>query len=705
MTEPHNNPEQTPDAALLLEFVRSGSEPAFQSLVEKYAGMLIGIARRQTSNSELAEEIVQNVFAIFARKAARLKATPTLAGWLYRTTMIECTATLRKERARKERMKQISAETIVGLDGDNVWREAMPLLDEAMEALSPGDRDIVLMRFWERKSFKEIGRANGKSEDASQKQTERALHKLSSALNRKGISITVGALAAGIPVQLATAVPLSLVTAITQDALASASTLSTGTLILKSIQAMTYAKTKTALAVAVAAAVPMTMQWNANNDLRTQLTHLESQLEQARSVSVKPTSRVPAATPAQPVQSVGQAQSTVDPQPPALPTTPADMVAEWRRALSERDPVKRLFWISRLLEGVNAETAPVIAAAFEQARKSGARFDKEYEAFMRTWARLDGQAAVAQAVKEAGGAAGKPGVLAAVAGWADSDPAAARSWIEQLPDNQAKEDLIVALLDGWSTADIDAASRYAESRPRTPARNRMRQLLMERVLMDGGIEAARTWFNDIDGEGQNRPYKQLAFDELINRMLTTDPSTAATWIKEKEGEPFLGGRAIRDVARQLADSNPTEALEWVGKLKEIKPGQRTSSYSQVMSTWAKQDPSAAGAWLNQNTGHTRYDSMVNRYILTISDIVPETAMQWAQSIGDENRRQISTLIAGAGLLAQKGEAAIPQLKAAGFTPEMIAAAPQRRAFALANSNSESAQRTLLSESPKLPAAP
>lgn len=129
----------------------------------------------------------------------------------------------------------------------------------------------MLMRFWDKKSFRAIARAQGKTEAASQKQGERALEKLSLKLRRRGVAITVGALAAGFTSQLAAAAPAALISAVSHGALAAAPTLSTGTLILKSIEAMTYAKTKIAVAVALVATVPLGLQWNSNNDLQQRL--------------------------------------------------------------------------------------------------------------------------------------------------------------------------------------------------------------------------------------------------------------------------------------------------------------------------------------------------------------------------------------------------------------------------------------------------
>ena len=55
--------------------------------------------------------------------------------------------------------------------------DALPLLDDAMSALGESDRRALLMRFYERKSFKAIAAQLGKTEAACQKQARRAVAK------------------------------------------------------------------------------------------------------------------------------------------------------------------------------------------------------------------------------------------------------------------------------------------------------------------------------------------------------------------------------------------------------------------------------------------------------------------------------------------------------------------------------------------------
>ena len=46
---------------------------------------------------------------------------------------------------------------------DRDWEQVVPVLDAELEALSERDRSAVLLRFFEDRSFKEIGEALGAS--------------------------------------------------------------------------------------------------------------------------------------------------------------------------------------------------------------------------------------------------------------------------------------------------------------------------------------------------------------------------------------------------------------------------------------------------------------------------------------------------------------------------------------------------------------
>ena len=58
-------------------------------LVSNLGDLVYSSALRRTQNSQLAEEIAQNVFAILARKADSLRRHPSLTAWIFETTRLE----------------------------------------------------------------------------------------------------------------------------------------------------------------------------------------------------------------------------------------------------------------------------------------------------------------------------------------------------------------------------------------------------------------------------------------------------------------------------------------------------------------------------------------------------------------------------------------------------------------------------------------
>jgi hypothetical protein len=103
------------------------------------------------------------------------------------------------------------------------WPQLRPVLDDAMQELAEPDREAVLLRYFERRAFAEIGRTLHVTEDAARMRVDRALEKLRTLLARRGVSSTAAALATVLGSQVAAA-PAGLVTAISGAVAASAIT-------------------------------------------------------------------------------------------------------------------------------------------------------------------------------------------------------------------------------------------------------------------------------------------------------------------------------------------------------------------------------------------------------------------------------------------------------------------------------------------------
>jgi RNA polymerase sigma factor (sigma-70 family) len=197
------------DSSLLQEHVERGSDEAFRVLVERHSGMVYGTALRLIRQPQLAEEITQAVFILLARKAARLQPGTILAGWLYRTTHFVAREAVRAEHRRQHHQQRL-VEINPPSDSASTWDCLAPHLDEAMQRLRTGDRDAVVLRFLQDRSFAEVGGALGISEAAAKMRVGRALEKLRSALGPRGIALSATALAAALSAHAATAAPAGL---------------------------------------------------------------------------------------------------------------------------------------------------------------------------------------------------------------------------------------------------------------------------------------------------------------------------------------------------------------------------------------------------------------------------------------------------------------------------------------------------------------
>ena len=193
------------DTELLREYVTSGSDNAFAALVSRYLGLIYSSALRQVRDPSLAEEIAQAVFIILARKAHRLKPGTILSGWLFQTTRFAAADAL-KIRSRRQKYEQ-EATLMERPEADEAWRQLTPFLDEAISILNPKDRNAILLRFFEKKSLKEVGAALGLNEDAAQKCVSRALEKLRLFFGARNILFPAATLGALLLSQAAGATP------------------------------------------------------------------------------------------------------------------------------------------------------------------------------------------------------------------------------------------------------------------------------------------------------------------------------------------------------------------------------------------------------------------------------------------------------------------------------------------------------------------
>ncbi|MGH8021199.1 MAG: RNA polymerase sigma factor, partial [Opitutaceae bacterium] len=206
-------------------FSENGSQDAFSELVRRRFDLVYAVAFRQVGgDAHLARDVAQRVFTDLARKAKTLSPRVVISGWLHRSATFAASDMVRSERHRRAReqeackMEDWTTDPITDADGERL----RPLLDVAISELRPRDRDALMLRVVEQRTFPEIGSALRLSEDAARMRVDRALEKLRVRLRRRGVTSTAAALTLVLASQSAIAAPGGLAAAVATHALASA---------------------------------------------------------------------------------------------------------------------------------------------------------------------------------------------------------------------------------------------------------------------------------------------------------------------------------------------------------------------------------------------------------------------------------------------------------------------------------------------------
>ncbi len=186
--------EATMSSDALRDYVESGSAESFRRVVEGHIDAVFSQCRRQLRDADRAQEATQMVFVILARKARELPKGVLLGGWLFKTARYVCARERRtegrrlaRERRAAEMRREMTGEHSTG--SANVKSEAEDLLDDALAKLSERDRTVILCRFFEERSLRDVGLAMGISEDAAKQRVLRAVEKLRAYFARQGLAV------------------------------------------------------------------------------------------------------------------------------------------------------------------------------------------------------------------------------------------------------------------------------------------------------------------------------------------------------------------------------------------------------------------------------------------------------------------------------------------------------------------------------------
>lgn len=150
----------------LMEMVARGDTAAFQDLVERHQGLVLGtVARMLGSNSDV-EDIAQQVFIRVWRSAGRYVPRAKFTTWLLKITRNLVFNELRRSKRRAQVPMQtdpeaeerpLKDETVEAPDASLLEAELQQAIEKAVSELPEMQRMAVILRRYEELSYEQIG--------------------------------------------------------------------------------------------------------------------------------------------------------------------------------------------------------------------------------------------------------------------------------------------------------------------------------------------------------------------------------------------------------------------------------------------------------------------------------------------------------------------------------------------------------------------
>lgn len=634
------------DIKLLRRYATEGDQNAFSEVVRRNLPFVYSAAlRRLGRDAHHAQDVAQVVFCALARNAKRIARYPALGGWLYTATRNAVIDAIRAEKRRRTReeeachMQQMEAEPDAPAD----WSQLRPVLDLAMDRLGAPDREAVLLRFFQGRSFAEIGTAVGLSEDAARKRVDRALARLRDLLQRHGIASTATALGALLANQAVSAAPATLLADVTRAALATGTTTTTGVF---TFLTMTKLQAGVAAAVIAGSVGGLIVQQRTIASLRAEVAAAEARFIGSAGANTRAGKPIGAATTQQSrLRDVVTAGADPATQPPAR----GELLAETNAALRHGKVPERYFAMVSVLRKLSPGNWREVEQAFEDERKrTGLGHPEVYEIFVRRAGEVAGRDVVSAFLRR--GWAGD--AREAMIGWASQDPVQALRWLGRDVDPETRRSLMGSVIRGLALSEPDLAIKTLEDQP-VMERYRYAEELVTSMLRTVGIEGVQRLVEGMisraaDAGHLREEYLKFVFSDYSLKRIAQSAAAGtigdtASWLTRHIGQSYVDHRVIAEVAGELARQNPAETFRWLEGVNSalLRAGDdSTAGYRVFLAAWAKKEgPQVVETWLQGQQSHPHYDHIAWQYAALTANQDPKKATDWSNTIKDQKIRQ------------------------------------------------------------------
>jgi len=184
-----------PDGQLLERFVVQRDEAAFGALVHRHGPMVLGVCQRVLGDLHAAEDSFQATFLVLVRRAASLARHKPVGGWLHAVAQRVALKARAQTAARRIKERRVDIMPRAEPLDELTWQELRGVLDEEIARLPEKYRTAIVLCYFEGRSHDKAAKELGVPKRSLTSRVERGRELLRQRLVRRGITLSVGALA------------------------------------------------------------------------------------------------------------------------------------------------------------------------------------------------------------------------------------------------------------------------------------------------------------------------------------------------------------------------------------------------------------------------------------------------------------------------------------------------------------------------------
>jgi RNA polymerase sigma factor (sigma-70 family) len=170
----------------LMLIVQGGDFSPASEIYARYSARIYNFAFRFLKNAEAAEDAAQEVFVKLMRHATQFQGDAKLSTWLFSITANWCRDYLRKAdnkaKDSEDVLVTLAAPNELGPERNLEVKEDERRVQRALQALTPEQREAILLSRYQGLSYAEIALIAGCSEGAVKTRVFRAMETLKKAL-------------------------------------------------------------------------------------------------------------------------------------------------------------------------------------------------------------------------------------------------------------------------------------------------------------------------------------------------------------------------------------------------------------------------------------------------------------------------------------------------------------------------------------------